>query len=129
MLGKTRNKEQSKLQTSWTKVLLNRTNSHIFEPYVAHSNIHEIFQNIYHLIYFIFYTEASVVFLVQLTPALFHRWDMAIFYVILTSRSSHQRCSVKTGVLRNFAKFTEKHLCQSLFLLPCSLYCRCNQPL
>ena len=33
------------------------------------------------------------------------------------SRSSHQRCSVKKGVLRNFAKFTGKHLCQSLFLI------------
>ena len=30
--------------------------------------------------------------------------------------SSHQRCSVKKGVLRNFAKLTGKHLCQSLFL-------------
>ena len=30
-------------------------------------------------------------------------------------RSSHQRCSVKKGVLRNFAKFTGKHLCQSLY--------------
>ena len=26
-------------------------------------------------------------------------------------------CSVRKGVLRNFAKFTEKHLCQSLFLI------------
>ena len=30
-------------------------------------------------------------------------------------RSSHQKCSMKKGVLRNFAKFTEKHLCHSLF--------------
>ena len=30
-------------------------------------------------------------------------------------RSSHQRCSVTTGVLRNFAKFTGKQLCQRLF--------------
>ena len=30
-------------------------------------------------------------------------------------RSSHQRCSVRKGVLRNFAKFTGKQLCQSLF--------------
>ena len=30
-------------------------------------------------------------------------------------RSSHQRCSVRKGVLRNFANFTGKHLCQSLF--------------
>ena len=30
-------------------------------------------------------------------------------------RSSHQRCSMKKGVLRNFIKFTGKHLCQGLF--------------
>ena len=30
-------------------------------------------------------------------------------------RSNHQKCSVKKGVLRNFAKFTGKHLYQSLF--------------
>ena len=27
------------------------------------------------------------------------------------SRSSHQRCSVKKGVLKSFASFTGKHLC------------------
>ena len=31
-------------------------------------------------------------------------------------RSSNHRCSMKKVVLRNFAKFTGKHLCQSLFL-------------
>ena len=30
-------------------------------------------------------------------------------------RSSHQRCSLRNGVLRNFTTFTEKHLRQSLF--------------
>ena len=30
-------------------------------------------------------------------------------------RNSHWRYSVRNGVLRNFAKFTRKHLCQSLF--------------
>ena len=30
-------------------------------------------------------------------------------------KSSHQRCSVRKGVLRNFAKFTGKQLCQSLW--------------
>ena len=30
-------------------------------------------------------------------------------------RSSHQRFPTKKGVLRNFAKFTGKHLCQCLF--------------
>ena len=33
---------------------------------------------------------------------------------ITQARSSHWRCSVKKGVLKNFAKFTGKHLCQSL---------------
>ena len=39
---------------------------------------------------------------------------MAIREDIL-DRSSQQRCSMKKGVLRNFTKFTGKHLCQSLF--------------
>ena len=30
-------------------------------------------------------------------------------------RSRHRRCSVRKGVLKNFAKFTGKNLCQSLF--------------
>ena len=30
------------------------------------------------------------------------------------NRSNHRRCSVRKGVLRNFAKFTGKHLCHSL---------------
>ena len=33
-----------------------------------------------------------------------------------TRFNSHQRCSLKKDVLKNFAKFTGKHLCQSLFL-------------
>ena len=32
-----------------------------------------------------------------------------------TRRSIHQRCSVKKGVLQNFANFTGKQLCWSLF--------------
>ena len=32
-----------------------------------------------------------------------------------SKRSSHRRCSVRKGVLKNFTKFTGKHLCQSLF--------------
>ena len=34
---------------------------------------------------------------------------------VFTCRSSHRRCSVKMGALRNFAKVTGKHLWQSLF--------------
>ena len=33
----------------------------------------------------------------------------------LLYRSSHQRCSVRKGVLRNFTKFTGKHLYQSYY--------------
>ena len=38
------------------------------------------------------------------------RWNYVVTY-----RSSHQMCSVKKSVLRNFEKFTGKHLCQSIF--------------
>ena len=38
-----------------------------------------------------------------------------ILHLLSHPRSSHQRCSVKKGVLRNFAKFTGKYLCQCLF--------------
>ena len=30
-------------------------------------------------------------------------------------QSSHRMCSIEKGVLKNFAKFTGKHLCQILF--------------
>ena len=33
---------------------------------------------------------------------------------IVIYRSNHQKCSIKKGVFKNFAKFTGKHLCQSL---------------
>ena len=33
------------------------------------------------------------------------------------NKNSHTRCSVKKDVLKNFVKFTGKHLCQSLFLI------------
>ena len=39
---------------------------------------------------------------------------MQAFLYVNTLRSSRQRCSVKKGVLRNFAKFIGKHLCQRL---------------
>ena len=32
------------------------------------------------------------------------------------TRSSHRRCFIIKGVLRNFAKFTWKHLCQCLYI-------------
>ena len=48
-------------------------------------------------------------------------WAMELIAAVGTKlestflRSSHRRCSVRKDVLKNFAKFTGKHLCQSLF--------------
>ena len=36
-------------------------------------------------------------------------------YNIQIVRSSHRRCCIRKGVLKNFAKFKEKHLCQGVF--------------
>ena len=40
------------------------------------------------------------------------KFEATFFYQF---RSSYGRCSVKKGVLRNFAKFTRKHMCQRLY--------------
>ena len=42
---------------------------------------------------------------------------MIVFIIIIqmTTRGNHQRCSIRKGVLRNFAKFTGKYLSQVLF--------------
>ena len=37
--------------------------------------------------------------------------NISLNYIFLVNRSSHQRCSMKKSVLRNFIKFTGKHLC------------------
>ena len=34
---------------------------------------------------------------------------------LVKTKSSHWRCSLRKGILRNFAKPTRKHLCQSLY--------------
>ena len=38
-----------------------------------------------------------------------------MLHIFRMYRSSHLRCSKKKSVLTNLAKFTGKHLCQSLF--------------
>ena len=37
--------------------------------------------------------------------------------VVVMNRRTLRTCSVRKGVFRNFAKFTGKHLCQSLFFM------------
>ena len=44
-----------------------------------------------------------------------HLFIYFVFCISSDNISTHRRCSVKKRVLRNFAKFTGKHLCQSLF--------------
>ena len=41
---------------------------------------------------------------------------MDLYFSSAISRRSQQRCSVGNGVPINFAKFTGKRLCQSLFI-------------
>ena len=64
---------------------------------------------------------------------LHHAWDVrglwrthkcrgTSWYVRLNFRSSRREAFSKKGVLRNFAKFRGKHLCQSLFLIKLLFY-------
>ena len=42
-------------------------------------------------------------------------WRLLLNAFLLNSfKISHRRCSLRKGILRNFAKFTGKHLCQGL---------------
>ena len=40
-----------------------------------------------------------------------------IYGDLLAVEEAHKMCSIKRSVLKNFAKFTGKHLCGSLFLI------------
>ena len=42
-------------------------------------------------------------------------WKVWLLFEICSSRSSRPEVFLKKGVLRNFTKFTRKHLCLSLF--------------
>ena len=46
---------------------------------------------------------------------LYHKVVLIRIIQPLNYGSSHRMCSVKKGVLRNFVKFSGKHLCQRLF--------------
>ena len=40
---------------------------------------------------------------------------VSIFNRLPKNRNSHRKCSTQKIVLKNFAKFTGRHLCQSLY--------------
>ena len=66
-------------------------------------------------------TDFIIIFLLQFSftnscDQLLWVMHFKIIYTIYTIiyTACHQRCSAKKGVLKNFTKFTRKHLCQSL---------------
>ena len=83
--------------------------------------------NILYVKHFSYYSRASYsgIFRTLHNFVIFRNWgklrtlwtSYGIFrkFLMATIRNSHQRCSVRKGVLRNFTKFTGKDLCQSLF--------------
>ena len=70
-------------------------------------------------------TGEQLIFLTLFTKWLFYFFFFLFVIIVLDTvsvtmshwncRSSHWRCSVKIGVVKNLGKFTRKHLCQSLF--------------
>ena len=52
-----------------------------------------------------------------MTCLLFAIYNKPFLDILKMNRSGHLRCSVKKGVLNNFANFTGVHLCCSLFLI------------
>ena len=48
-------------------------------------------------------------------PDIFWNSEKHLYFRTLKIRNSHRRFSVKKGVPRNFAQFTGKHLCESLY--------------
>ena len=58
--------------------------------------------------------QSAAAFFVTFLTMLFEN-AVACYVFTTQNRSSHRTCSIKKGDLRNFAKFTGKHLCQSPF--------------
>ena len=49
-----------------------------------------------------------------------------IYVFVVTNRTSHSQMFFKTSVFRNFANFTGKHLCLSLFLIKLQAFSPAN---
>ena len=57
----------------------------------------------------------KIIFFVKIIHIFFLKKNIFFQIVFLHLNNHNRRCSVRKGVLRNFEKFTGKHLCQSLF--------------
>ena len=64
---------------------------------------------------FAFVNNTRLCFLNKTSTQLLNSETMILEIIFRILRSTHRRCSVKKGVIGNFAKSTGKHLCQSLF--------------
>ena len=86
-------------------VITDKSNMIIYLTNCCSQNFLFQFFLLYLLFWYKYYSKMFFLFLIRKIFS----WSIARF------RSSHQRCSVRKGVLRNLAKVTGKHLCQSLF--------------
>ena len=59
--------------------------------------------------------KCAILFIFFLAESVLLRILCPLVLCSVPSRSSHRRCSVRKGVLRNFTKFSRKLLCQSFF--------------
>ena len=67
----------------------------------------------YNLQFLLLYIQSIVCSHMGTLDTLLYNMSLGSFVSLI--KSSHWRCSITKAVLRNFAKFMEKHLCQSLF--------------
>ena len=75
------------------------------------------FCNLYFLVFIIHFVfhqhfESILSFFSLLS---YFKFSILSFLISYMTEVTSRRCSVRNDVLRNFAKFTGKHLCQSLF--------------
>ena len=116
---KKKEKKKKKETSSLAKTLVREGQCMLVSSRNTRSCLLRCSQNISH-IFFLFSIVCTVTSNTKPDSKLFALIKNLIqFKTLLTRifRSSHRRCSVKKGVLRNFAKFTGKHPCQSLFLI------------
>ena len=62
-----------------------------------------------------FFSSSDFQILLKLFQVLLNTGSTGIEWNIRLNRSSHPEVFCKKGALKNFSKFTEKHLCQILF--------------
>ena len=93
--------------------ILKYTLSNLFDSIISGSNFAFTFINFWRVDQKLIYDQNETNKFSQRLPWIdeFLTW---IWFESPLLRNNHRSCSVRKGVLRNFAKFTGKYLCQSL---------------